>query len=262
MKKYTVILAAVLLLCTACQPRTEFSAGDKLLKEARRAYASGFYMAAEESYQKYLEEVSESVDRFEAWQRLVDISLSVKGDNLKAAGLLEAVYLEFGNTNHKGWILLNRLGDVYAQMGQYGKALRAYENSLPMVEDDAKRIRSTRLNMVRLYRRMGSHNLAIKLLEECVASSPQKSDAKAACMYELAQEFVFTENFNKASALLEDVLGFGDLPEYDRAVAALLLSDIYEEQGKKEEAQRLLITLRGAYPNPEVIEVRLMKYKG
>ena len=259
MKKYVVILAAVLMLCTACQPRNVESVEPTTLETARNAYAGGFYLTAEKGYQKYLEEVSDAPERFEAWNRLVEISLAVKGDYAKAAGMLETVYLEFGNTQNRGWAVLNKLGEIYGRMGENGKALRAYENSLPMIGDDWKKEQKTRRAMVRLYRRLGSHDLAIKLLEECVNSSRAEL-VKANCMYELAQEFVFTENFDKAAGILENVLSISDLSEYDRAVSALLLSDIYEVQGKKEEAKRLLTTLMGSYPNPEVIEVRLKKY--
>ncbi|WP_243544504.1 tetratricopeptide repeat protein [Pseudodesulfovibrio tunisiensis] len=254
-RTYALALFAALLIClSGCGPND--APGMKDIRQAREAYSKGFFLEAEKGYEHYLQDQPQGKFREEAWERLAEISIAYKGDLERAVVLLEAMYLELGRDNELAWKVMSQLGDVYDQLGNWAKALESYEKCLAHAAGDPKAVADTQLRMAKLYRRQGNFDLVAATLENCAdtASDPQ---ARARCLYELAQSYSFINSWNQAKKSLERLLVLDGADEEIRALGTFLLADIYEAEREYAKARELLMSIRETYPNPKVVESRL-----
>jgi tetratricopeptide (TPR) repeat protein len=110
--------------------------------------------------------------------------------------------------------------------------------------------------MARLYRNMGSYDLVAATLENC-ADSARDNEAKAKCLYELAQSYSFISSWSQAVKTLDSLLALKDVSDETRALGTFLLADIYENDREYAKARALLESILTTYPNPKVVETRL-----
>lgn len=249
-----IILAAATLFVAACS--TENSPGSEDIEQAREAYSKGLYLEAEKGYERYLQVEPQGEHRKEAWERLSEISVVIKEDLDRAVVLLEAMYLELGSNPTAGWRIMFQLGDVYAKLGNLPKAIESYEKCLVIADDNPEFLFETQLRMARLYRSMGNYDLVAVTLENC-ANAAEEGEAKALCLYELAQSYSFISNWNQSKRALETLLEIPDVSEETRVLAVFLLADIYENERDYGKTRELLESIVKTYPNPKVIETRL-----
>ena len=249
-----IMLAAAMTVAAACSSETTPGAED--IERARTAYSKGFYLEAEKDYERYLQIEPQGAHRKEAWDRLSEISVNIKGDYDRAVVLLEAMYLELGGDANEAWKIMFQLGEVYAELGNRAKAIESFEKCLVHAEGDPEHMYKTQLRMARLYRDMGSYDLVASTLENCadVAAEPE---AKARCLYELAQSYSFISGWNQARKALEELLGIPGLSEETHALAVFLLADTYEHERDFRKTRELLESILTTYPNPKVVESRL-----
>lgn len=247
-----IILAALSLF--ACSRGG--AAGDDDLDQARTAYSKGFYLEAEKGYERYLQVEPQGESRKEAWERLSEIAISIKGDLDRAVVLLEAMYLELGTDPEDAWRIMYQLGDVYAQLGNLTKAVESYEKCLVQAGQNVERTCRTQLRMAKLYRAMGNYDLVAVTLTSC-AETAQDSESKARCLYELAQSYSFISNWSQSRRALEALLAMPGVSEETRSLSIFLLADIYENERNFGRARELLQSILTSYPNPRVVETRL-----
>lgn len=249
-----LILVVVMGMTAACKSGT--SPGHEDIENARDAYSKGLYLEAEKGYERYLQVEPQGTFRKEAWDRLSEIAISVKGDFDRAVVLLEAMYLELGTDPDVAWSIMFQMGDVYAQLGNYSKAIESYEKCLVHAVNSPENTFKTQLRMARLYRSMGDYEMVAATLVNC-ADSTNDNEAKAECMYELAQSYSFITNWNQSRRVLESLLELDGVSEERRALAIFLLADIYENERDYAKTKELLESILTTYPNPKVIESRL-----
>lgn len=252
-----VLLAALVLIPLLAGCDQGAPAGSELdLKIAREAYQSGYFLEAETAYERYLQSDPQGKHRLEAWTRLVEICAGVKGDLDKAVTLLEAATLELNSRPKDNWPLLYRLGELYEQQGQRKKSLDAWGRCLDTAGGDTNRIVQAQMRLALADRALGKSDMAVDLLTRSVQQAPD-ADTKARAMYELAQTHAMSWNWNKAKALLEEILATEKAPQDVKTMSAFLLADAYESEHNLPKAKELLISLKDSYPNPEVIMARL-----
>lgn len=232
------------------------SPGSEDIERAREWYSKGLYLEAEKDYERYLQVEPQGEFRKEAWNRLSEIAVTIKGDLDRAVVLLEAMYLELGTDPQDAWRIMNQLGDVYAQLGNRAKAIESYEKCLIHAINDPNNSYVTQLRMAKLYRAMGNYDLVAVTLENC-ANSDIDDDSKARCLYELAQSYTFIANWNQSRRALESLLELKDVSEEVHVLAIFLLADIYENERNYVKTKELLESILTTYPNPKVIESRL-----
>jgi len=249
-----IILATAILLAVACS--RESSPGSEDIERARAAYSKGFYLEAEKEYERYLQVEPQGKFRKEAWNRLSEIAVTIKGDHDRAVVLLEAMYLELGTDKEVAWRIMFQLGDVFAELGNIPKAIESFEKCLVYAEDSPEHTYETQLRMARLYRSMGNYDLVAATLENC-ADSAIDSESKARCLYELAQSYSFISSWNQSRKALESLLELNEVSEETHALAVFLLADIYENERNYAKTKELLESILITYPNPKVIESRL-----
>ncbi len=223
---------------------------------ARDAYAGGYFLEAETAYERYLQSDPQGKHRLEAWTRLVEISSGVKGDLSKAVTLLETATLEYNGRPEVNWPLLFRLGELYEQQGQRKKALDAWSRCLDTSDGDTAKIVQTQIRMAVANRALGHHDVAVDLLTQSVAQA-RDVETKSRAMYELAQTLSLTWKWDRAIAILNEILEMKKAAPDVKVMSAYLLADAYEAQRNIPKAREILLTLKDTYPNPEVIVARL-----
>jgi len=270
-----LLLALLLLLPAGFQGCTGPQDQEDALESARQAYSIGHFSEAERIYQHYLQAQPEGRQRWEAWSRLVEISINVLGDHEKAAGLLNSMYLEFGDDPQRAWELLSRLAMVNESMGRLGDAVKIWRKALALPGLDAARRGEVYMRMARLLRQQRDFDQAEKVLEACVEET-QTPDVKGACLYQYAQTLEYMVRRAQAQSLdneyskldvsaaqerikevLQRIRNLEGADEELKAMATFLLADILEIQGSRDKARELFASIRETYPNPMVIEARL-----
>ncbi|MCJ2165150.1 MULTISPECIES: tetratricopeptide repeat protein [unclassified Pseudodesulfovibrio] len=249
-----LLLAATMGIVAACS--SELSPGMEDIQRARESYSKGFYLEAEKDYERYLQVEPQGEFRKEAWDRLAEIAVSIKGDYDRAVVLLEAMYLELGQDTEIAWNIMFQLGEVYSELDNIPKAIEAFEKCLIHGANSPEHTYRTQLRMARLYRNMGSYDLVAATLENC-ADSAQDSESKARCLYELAQSYTFISSWTQAVKALEQLLSIKEISDETRALAVFLLADIYENERDYAKTRSLLESILTTYPNPKVVETRL-----
>ncbi|NDV19949.1 tetratricopeptide repeat protein [Pseudodesulfovibrio sp. JC047] len=248
------LLCLLLFCCVGCS--TEKTPGANDLEQARSSYSKGFYLEAEKEYERYLQAAPQGVFRKEAWERLVEIAVSVKGEYDRAVVLLEAMYLELGDDPESGWKAMYQLGDVYSVLGKKEKAIESFEKCLLHAAEFPEKTARTQLRMARLYRDMGNYGEVADTLQLCAETAPNVED-KANCLYELAQSYSFISSWSQAKNALEKVLELSGTSDEIRALSIFLLADIYENDRHYAKAKSLLESIVDTYPNRRVVESRL-----
>jgi len=249
-----IILATVILFTVACS--RDDSRGHDDIENAREAYSKGLYLESEKDYERYLQVEPQGEYRKEAWDRLSEIAVNIKGDLDRAVVLLEAMYLELGMDKNDAWRIMFQLGDVYAQLGNKLKAIESFEKCLIHADGSPQNTYVTQLRIARLYRSTGNYDLVAATLENC-ADSAVDDESKARCLYQLAQSYSFISNWSQSKRALETLLELKNVSEETHVLAVFLLADIYENERNYIKTQELLKSILTTYPNPKVIESRL-----
>ncbi len=268
-------LLILVLLLWGC-PAEESGTDD--LVSARKAYTIGHFSEAERIYQHYLQDKPEGKHRHEAWNRIIEISLSIYGDYEKAASLLDSMYFEYGDDPEQGWLLLNRLADVYESMRNWDDAVKVWRRALDSPGLTEERMGLAYQRIAKIYSYQRDYAMAQEALAACEKQATDP-DIKAVCLYQSAQTLEFMlqstqaqlpggadkneqssdiiaiqENIKSILARINDLDG---VDEERRAMATFLLADILEAQGKRKDALQLFQSIQETYPNPKVIESRI-----
>jgi len=249
-----ILMLTVALMGWGCKQET--SPGHDDVTHARESFSKGLYLEAEKFYERYLQVEPQGEFREEAWNRLSEISVTIKGDLDRAVVLLEAMHLELGTDPDKAWKIMFQLGDVYARLGNRAKAIESFEKCLIYAADSPEHMYETQLHMAKLYRTMGNYEMVAVTLENC-ADSVVDTEKKARCLYELAQSYSFINNWSQSRRALEALLRLDGVSDERHALSVFLLADIYENERNYTKTKLLLESILETYPNPKVVEARL-----
>jgi len=253
LRAYGFLLLSLALLVGACSGRDK--EGEALLK-ARQAYSEGQFSEAEGIYEAYLQSNPQGSERWEAWNRLLDISLSVRVDYEKASRLLDAMYLEFGDDRARAGELVVKLADVYETLRMWDKAVESWQKALTLHQQSPARLAESHWRLAKIHQRRREYDLATEALYSCWYVA-QDTATKAHCKYELAQTFGYMKKWDDAKKLLEEIRAMPDVDPERHALATFMLADILESEQDYAGAQDLLAAIHATYPNPMVIDARL-----
>ncbi len=248
------------------------------LTSARKAYTIGHFSEAERIYQHYLQDKPEGEHRQEAWNRIIEISLSIYGDYEKAANLLDSMYFEYGDDPEHAWNLLNRLAEVHESMRNWDDAIKVWRRALTTPALTEERMGTAYQRIAKIY----SYQRDYKMAQDALASCEKQAvdpNIKATCLYQSAQTLEFMlqstqaqmvdskgikeespdivaiqENIKSILVRINDLKG---VDEERKAMATFLLADIMEAQGNRKEALKLFQSIQETYPNPKVVEARI-----
>lgn len=258
LSRFSAFLPLILLLGTVLLSGGCLGSDDKpdTLQQASDAFTTGQYLKAEKLYELYLQTNPEGERRWEAWNRLLDLSLNVRGDRKQAAAVIEATILEYARDTGRMWDLHIRLAEIYADMQDWDNASSTLQRliNIPNLESDNYGEGYRRLAAV--YLRQGEYDLARDALESC-AREAQSTELQARCRYEMSQVLGFMEIWESAEQLLQELVDNPGISRELHALAAFSLADIYEQKEHYAAARQLLESIVDTYPNPRAVEVRL-----
>lgn len=248
------VLCCVALL-GAC--RVPVEDGDDL-QAARTAMAERQWSRAERLLGRYLREAREPEQRWQAWNALLTV-LEVSGDPRTNLDYLEAMLEEFADDDVKSRDILLRIGRLNERLRRYDRAAdtwSAYLN-VPGLSPEESLYGYRRLGAMLFHLRR--FDAAEEALQQCLAL-PLADETKNMCAYDLADQYLARGSWNEAADLARQIVD--DEPQGElRALAGFVLADALEQLGKTGEALTQFEAIRDSYPNPGVIDNRIVYLK-
>lgn len=246
----TVFLA---FLLGGCQGKEDV-ADD--LRDARKAMMTRDFLEAEKFFERYLRRSPEGAERWEVWNSLVELALSVRNDRKAAIELLEAMRIEYEDQADKRRKISMRLAEQYRLLRKYDRAVYLWSSVAEDVRADTiERSRACR-NLAHVYLRRLEFELAKQSLGYCLALDIPES-VRAECLYDLAQTYVGMDELENAVTQLRAVLALRDIADSTRTLSIFMLADALDQQGNNDEAIELFTSISHTYPNRKVVEQRI-----
>lgn len=252
-----IVLMSVVLL-SGCKKEDE---SKELLSHARAAFAQKQYIEAERQYERYLQLYPHAEQRWDVWNKLVEIALGVRGNPAAATELLESMYLEFGAQREHAQRVLFQLASLYEELHKRSKALETWHKYQSLPDLPPQDMADAYRHAARIYRDRGEYDLALESLRACLDMKELPQAYYARCVYELAQTDIFMSNYGRAEDLLRKLETMTDVESSVRALGMLALADVLQQQKRYPEAKQVLLSIKDSYPNPQVIEARLEMLK-
>lgn len=246
-------LLAILLLPGCFDTRQEV-ADD--LADARKAMMSRDFLEAEKFYERYLRRSPDGSARWEVWNSLVELALSVRNDRKSAIELLETMLIEYEGEAGKRRTISMRLAELYRLSRKYDRAVFLWSSVVEdQMADNVERAQACR-NLAHVYLRRLEFELAKQSLGYCLELKTPNT-VKAECLYDLAQTFVGMEELDNAVTQLRAVLTLSGIEESTRTLSIFMLADALDQQGNDNEAMDLFNSISDTYPNRKVVEQRI-----
>ena len=254
----SILLCLILALCagllTACEGEPQKPADE--LYEARQSFSRKEFLDAERQYERYLQQNPEGPQRWEAWERLVDIALSIREDQRLATDILEAMALEYSEDQERGKESLERLGQVYESGHRWDQALSAWRRLLVFPGVSQAEQGGLHLKLAKIYQLRGQNDLAAASLRSCL-DMKTGPEVNASCLYELAQVFMMNEQGEQAKIYLTELGKMPEAPLEIKVLGAFALADFEEEQGNFQKSLDIFESIKDIYPNPDAVEARI-----
>lgn len=257
-RRFRVLLTAALLGLAVSLfgcPLSKEEAPDDLA-EARTAMMKRDFLEAEKFFERYLKRTPEGGERWEVWNSLVELALSVRNDRKAAIELLEAMRIEYEDSTAKKREISVRLAELYRLSRKYDRAVFLWSS---VAEDkNATHVERARAckNLASVYLRRLEFELAKESLGYCLEL--EVPDAiRAECLYDLAQTYMGMDEVDNAISRFRDVLALKNIAESTRTLSIFMLADALEQKGEDAEAMELFNSIGNTYPNRKVVEQRI-----
>ena len=243
--------------------------GSELIEKARHDFVQGYYSQARDTYESYLKNYPKGEYRVESWNKLIDIAVIMHNNLDKGIELTEAMLLEIGQDNGNTLPVMDKLGDLYLMRGFDQKALEAWQRCLDIPDIDITDQARLYLKVAKVYRDMASYDFAMESLSDCIrickenrenhpeGSGSELDGLKAECMYQLAQNAIFIQNWDYAESILNELTAQEGLDEEKKSLAYFMLADVYEHKREMDKVEELLLKIKDTYPNPNAVKARL-----
>lgn len=226
------------------------------LAEARKAMMLRDFLEAERSFERYLRHTPEGEERWEVWNSLVELALSVRNDRKAGIELLEAMLIEYDGDPARKLAISAQLAELYRLARRYDRAVFLWSSVAEDTKADSVERASACRNLAHVYLRRLEFELSKESLGYCLALDVPDS-VRAECLYDLAQTYVGMEELDNAITQLRNVLTLRDIAESTRTLSIFMLADALDQQGKNEEALELFDSINESYPNRKVVEQRI-----
>lgn len=226
------------------------------LGDARKAMTKRDFLEAEKSFERYLRHSPQGAERWEVWNSLVELALSVRNDRKFAIELLETMRVEYDGDPVRQRFIGMRLAEQYRLSGKYDRAVSLWS---AVAEDktanSAERAEACR-HLAHVYLRRLEFELAKESLNYCLALDVPDA-VRAECLYDLAQTHMGMDEMPSAVKEFREVLKLRDILQPTRTLATFMLADALDQLGKSAEALELFESISETYPNRKVMEQRI-----
>ena len=226
------------------------------LDEAIFAMRDREWRRAEKHLERFLITAKDPEERWQAWQKLLEVTERGGQDKRWISDSLETMLLEFQGQPEKQQIVLRRMAENQESVRDYDNAIASWLQwaSLPGLSDEQRlevyqRIASLQMRNKRLQGAEGT-------LHECL-SLPLADYKKSECYYSLAELNILREELEEGTATLQQLLDMEKISPDLNARATFLLADILQQKKENAEALKLFKSIRGIYPNPLAVAARI-----
>ena len=230
------------------------------LEEARHAMMTREYLEAEKNFERYLRHNPEGTERWDVWNNLVDLALSVRNDRKAAIELLEAMLIEYAEVPVKKRVISGKLAEQYRISRNYKRALTLWSSLAEDENVDAVERAGACRSLAGVYLRRLEFELAEESLGYCLALDLPDA-VRAECLYDLAQTHVGIGNLDKAAEYFRQVLALGKISKSMQTLTVFMLADVLDQKGETQEALSLFTSIAETYPNRKVVEHRIASLK-
>ena len=245
-----LVLLSLLFACSKEKPESGY------IDEARAAFNNKEYLEAEKFYERYLREVPEGAERWEAWERVAYVALNIRCDEALAADIFEAMALEYADRPELYQDVLIRLTEIYESNFRWQRALNAWQRLLSTPGLEPGRKARAHLHLAQIYQRKMEYANAMQNLEACLAME-LSPNMKAEVLYNLSMIYADQGEKKLAEEKLIELTTMSTTMNNIQVQGLFMLGDLMEEQGKYKEALELFKSLEQTYPNPQAVEVRI-----
>lgn len=254
------LCAALLALCLAGCTIEDGRRPTDDLSEANRALKERDIGDAEMYFKRYLRKNAHGVRRWEVWNSLLNIALTVRQDKTTAAEYLEIMRVEFEQDPPRRRSIQQQLAALYNDTHAYARAVALWEAMAGDPDTPADDLARVYQDLSRAYMRRLEFTAAKEALNLCL-QLPVDSATKADCLYVLAETEMLTEELEESEKVLQGLVDMPDIPESRRVQAIFMLADVLEQRDRLDDAEDLLESIRDSYPNARVVALRLAALK-
>ena len=212
--------------------------------------------AAYQACDLYLRHSLGNANRWEVWNRMLQICLQREVDRELGVRILEAMAEEFVDDSARLRMVLLHQAEEEEKLQRLTEAAGTLGRLLALPDTSGGEIAeySSRLGNVRFLQR--DFPAAEAALKACVERLLPGLTA-IRCLHELGALYRVQEKLEEAEETMQRVLDIPGISEEVRGRVVFELADVEYQFGRYDEARRLFESIRTAYPNPLVIEVRL-----
>lgn len=229
------------------------------LEEAKFAIQQHNWTLAERLLERYLRTQQDLDKRWDAWQRLLEVTTSAGTDYRTALDYLEAMLMEYYEDEPRTKIILLRMGELNESLRRYSRAADVWSTFIGLGGlTDEEAVQGHR-RLAQIHFRGRFFDAGEDVLQSCLALDvPDKG--RAMCLYDLADMNMARERWKDATDLALQIMDM-DVDEKAKGITAFLLGDALEQQKNFVEALQYFEAAQGQYPNERVVENRIAYLK-
>ena len=246
------MLALALSPLTACEKSP--LVGDDL-EEAKVAILAHNWTLAERLLERYLRMEQGLDKRWEAWQRLLEVTTSAGKDYRTALDYLEAMLQEFYEDEARTKSILLRMGELNESLRRYDRAADVWSTYIGLSGLTPEEAVSAHRRLAQIHIRNRRFEAGEDVLQGCLALVAPDTE-RALCIYDLADSQMARERWKDASDLALQIMDM-EADAKTKGLAAFLLGDALEQQNVLGDALNYFEAARGSYPNERVVENRI-----
>ena len=226
------------------------------LDEATFAIHEGEWQRAEKHLERFLITETDAEERWQAWQKLLEVTERAGQDKRWINDYLETMLVEFRSNPERQRSILRRMAELQEAARDYDLAITSWMQlvSIPGTSADESLEIYKRLSLLQI--RAKRFQGAEGSLHECL-SLPLSDEQKVDCMYSLAELGFLRGEQEESVSSIQHILEMTDIPPLVQARTTFLLADVREQQQRYKEALNLFESIRDTYPNQQAVDVRI-----
>ena len=258
-RKLLAACCLCLALCGGCESLSTMPIVGDDLQAARQAVETRNWPLAERLLERVLRNEHDSRRRWEAWNQLVTVINAISPEPRATLDYLEVMREEFADDDQRSKIILERMGRLAGQLRLHERAAEIWSNYVGLGWLGAEDMVMGYRNLAATQFRLRSFDAMEETLQQCLVLPLPDSD-KIMCMHDLAEQNMARERWQEAADLCQQMLESLDGKDDKglQGLAHFLRGDALEQLGQTEEALRQFELARASYPNPAVVENRIM----
>ncbi len=245
-----VIFSFLLLGCPEQEEDTAY------FDRAEYYFSTGQFNQAKTLYQQYIDEKEHGSKRYQAWNRILSIRVDIYKDVQGGLDILKAMQMEYDGEKDKILDINARIAGKYHRLGQLRESSRVWKKNKELAES-AQDEKEAALFMSKTGIQLREFDMVRKDLKDFSDCEGEiDADLCFRIQYTLGKSYYLENDLTRAGEILSRAYRLDAGNEY-RSRAGLLLTELFLDQEKDDQAEALLKELLDIHPNPGAIEVRL-----